>query len=35
LVVRRITTDVVKPEDFTLNIKLRGKLAKKLDGDIV
>jgi hypothetical protein len=35
LVVRRITTDAIKPEDFALNIKLKGKLAKKLNGDIV
>jgi len=35
LVVKRITTDVVKPEDFDLNIKLKGKLAKKIKGDII
>lgn len=35
LVIRRITSDVVKPEDFNLNIKLKGKLARKLEGDIV
>ena len=35
LVVKRLTTDVVKPEDFSLNIKLKGKFARKLDGDIV
>ncbi len=35
LVIKRITSDVVKPEDFNLNIKLKGKLARKLEGDIV
>ena len=36
LAVRRITSDKITPEDFKLDIKLKGKLAKKLgDEDIV
>jgi len=33
LVVKRITRDVISPEDFKVNVKLRGKAAKRLDDD--
>lgn len=33
LVIKRITKDVVRPEDFKVNVKLRGKLANILDDD--
>ena len=36
LVVRRITRDKITPEDFKLDIKLKGRLAKKLgEEDII
>jgi len=33
LVVKRITRDVISPEDFKVNVKLKGKAAKRLDDD--
>jgi len=37
LTVKRLTVDRLRPEDFRLEIKLKGKLAKRLgeDRDIV
>jgi len=37
LMVKRVTVDRLKPEDFDIEIKLKGKLAKRLgrDDDIV
>ncbi len=33
LIVKRLTKDVIKPDDFKVNIKLKGKLANRLDED--
>jgi hypothetical protein len=33
LVIKRITRDTVNPDDFKVNVKLRGKAAKRLDDD--
>jgi hypothetical protein len=33
LVVKRITRDVIKPEDFKVDVKLKGRAAKILDED--
>ncbi|MEM3084029.1 MAG: hypothetical protein QXU32_04215 [Nitrososphaerales archaeon] len=33
LIIKRITRDVIKPDDFKVNVKLRGKAAKVLDED--
>jgi hypothetical protein len=30
LTVKRLTTDVVKPEDFGVDLKLKGKIARRL-----
>ena len=37
LMVKRLTVDKLRPEDFKVEIKLKGKLAKRLgeDRDIV
>jgi len=37
LMVKRLTVDKLRPEDFGVEIKLKGKLAKRLgeDRDIV
>lgn len=33
LVVKRITRDVVNPDDFKVDVKLKGKAAKRIDED--
>jgi hypothetical protein len=33
LVIKRITRDTIRPDDFKLDIKLKGKTAQKLDED--
>ncbi|MCS7116562.1 MAG: hypothetical protein RMJ31_04810 [Nitrososphaerota archaeon] len=33
LVVKRVTTDKVRPEDFKLDIKIPGKLAQRIGSD--
>ncbi len=35
LVIRRRTRDSLSPEDFRLDVKLRGKVAKRVKGDDV
>ena len=30
LIVRRLTTDTLRPEDFKVDVKLRGKVARRL-----
>lgn len=35
LTVRRVTTDSSHPDDYKINIKLKGRLAKHLDDDII
>jgi len=37
LVVRRVTADLIRPDDFKIDVKIRGKLAQRLkdDQDIV
>jgi len=33
LVIRRLTRDTIKPDDFKVNVKLKGRAAKVLDED--
>lgn len=33
LVVRRVTADTIRPDDFKLDIKIRGKMARRLGND--
>jgi hypothetical protein len=36
LLIKRATSDSIKPEDFKINVKLRGQLARRLqkEGDL-
>lgn len=33
LVIKRITQDIIRPEDFKVDVKLKGKAAGKFDMD--
>jgi hypothetical protein len=33
LVVKRITRDIISPDDFKVDLRLKGKAAKRLDDD--
>jgi hypothetical protein len=33
LVVKRLTRDNISPDDFKVDLKLKGKAAKRLDDD--
>jgi hypothetical protein len=33
LTIRRKTEDILKPDDFGVDIKIRGKLAKRIGKD--
>lgn len=36
LVLKRVTTDIYRPDDFGVHIKLRGKISRRVgDEDIV
>src|SRR3990172_5976466 len=35
LVVRRITRDLTQPEDYVVDVKLKGRLANMLDDDVI
>ncbi|MFQ5940990.1 MAG: hypothetical protein ACE5KA_04750 [Nitrososphaerales archaeon] len=33
LIVKRITRDVIRPEDFKVDVKLKGRAARNVDED--